>query len=45
MEVVYWWGSVVVAWLVPCEMLPFQRKFFGHHSTMHQVTVSLIEVK
>ena len=30
-----------VAWLVPHEMLPFRRKFCVHHSTMHQVTVSL----
>ena len=40
-EVVYWQRSVVVAWLVPREMLPFRRRFCVHHSTMHQFTVSL----
>ena len=38
---VYWQRSVGVAWLVPREMLPFRRRFCVHHSTMHQVIVSL----
>ena len=38
---VYWLCSLGVAWLVPREMLPFRRRFCVHHSTMHQVTVSL----
>ena len=41
MEVVYWQHCLGVAWLVPCEMLPFRREFCVHHSSMHQVTASL----
>ena len=44
-EVVYWQRSVVVAWLVPREMLPFRHKFCVHHSTIFNHAPDLYHAK